>query len=105
MLPESLAGSIRNSSLNQEHDMTLTLNKSHTADVASKTTVQEHHLKAAEHLDHASKSHREAAKLLESGDHHAASSQAKLAAEHTAHAAHQVIEAAKKSANQPAATK
>jgi hypothetical protein len=67
--------------------------------------AQDHHLKAAEHLDQASKSHREAAKLIEGGDRHAASSQAKLAEEHTAHAAHQVIEAAKKSAHQPAVKK
>jgi hypothetical protein len=98
-------GSIRDSSPNQEQYMTLTLNKTHTADAASKTMAQDHHLKAAEHLDHASKSHREAAKLIEGGDHHAASSQAKLAAEHTAHAAHHVIEAAKNAANQSAVKK
>lgn len=85
--------------------MTLTLSKTQTADVSSKTAAQDHHLEAAEHLDHASKSHREAAKLIEGGDHHAASSQAKLAEEHTAHAAHHVIEAANKSANQSAAKK
>jgi hypothetical protein len=102
---ESLAGSTRNPSPNQEHNMTLTLSKTHTADAVSKTTAQGHHLRAAELLDRASKNHREAAKLIEGGDHHAASSQAKMAEEHTAHAAHQVIEAAKKSANQPAAKK
>jgi hypothetical protein len=85
--------------------MTLTLRKTHATEISSKTMAQDHHLKAAEHLDHASKSHREAAKLIEGGDHHAASSQAKLAEEHTAHAANQVIEAAKKSAHQPAAKK
>jgi hypothetical protein len=80
--------------------MTLTLNQKHSPDITSKTTVQDHHLKAAEHLDHASKCHKETAKLIQDGDHHAASSQAKLAAEHTAHAAHQVTQAATKSSGQ-----
>jgi len=77
--------------------MSLSLNQTHTPDLTPKSTAQDHHLKAAEHLDHASKCHKETAKLIQGGDHHAASSQAKLAEEHTAHAAHQVVQASKKS--------
>jgi hypothetical protein len=88
--------------------MMLTLNKTHSAkpaDVNSKTTAQDHHLKAAEHLDHASKHHKETAKLIQAGDHHAASSQAKLAEEHTAYAAHQVTQVGKKSSTQAATSR
>jgi hypothetical protein len=85
--------------------MTLTLNQTHTPDLTSTTTVQDHHLKAAEHLDHASKCHKETAKLIQGGDQHGASSQAKLAAEHTAHAAHQVTQVAKKSSGAAAKNK
>jgi hypothetical protein len=78
--------------------MTLTLNPNpaHT-DRPATSTASDHHLKAAGHLDQASTCHREAARMMECGEHHAASSQAKLAAEHTAHAARQVIQAGKKS--------
>jgi hypothetical protein len=85
--------------------MTLTLHPTASTDTVSKINPQEHHLKAAEHLDHASTHHKEAAKMILAGDHHAASSQAKLAAEHTAHAAHQVIEGAKKAATKVAPKK
>jgi hypothetical protein len=85
--------------------MTLTLSQTHTTDQATKTTAQDHHLKAAEHLDHASTCHKEAAKLIQGGDRHAASSQAKLAAEHTAHAAHQVLQASKKGPAHSASSK
>jgi hypothetical protein len=85
--------------------MTLTLNKTHSTEMDSMTTAQDHHLKAAEHLALASTCHKETAKLIQGGDHHAASSHAKLAAEHTAHAAHQVTQAAKKSSGQPTKNK
>ena len=85
--------------------MTLSLTKARAAEPASQTTVQDHHLKAAEHLDQASISHREAAKLIQGGDTRAASSQAKLAAEHTAYAAHQVAQADRKHPGQAVAGK
>ncbi len=85
--------------------MTLTLHPAHTPELTSTTTAQDHHIKAAEHLCLASTCHKETAKLIQGGDHHAASSQAKLAAEHTAHAAHQVTQAQKKSSTKPTAGK
>ncbi len=85
--------------------MTLSLNQPHTADLTVKTTAQDHHLKAAEHLDQAAKCHKETAKFMQDGDHHAASSHAKLAEEHSAHAAHQVIQASKKNSARALASK
>jgi hypothetical protein len=76
--------------------MTFTLTKTHAPDVEPVTSAQDHHLKAAEHLERASTCHKETAKFIQGGDHHAASSQSKLAAEHTIYAAHQVALATKK---------
>lgn len=59
-------------------------------------TVPQHHLKAAEHLDVAARSHKEAAKLLESGDQKAAELQLKIARNNVLRAGMQVIEAGKK---------
>jgi hypothetical protein len=80
--------------------MTLTLNKTHAPEMDSVTSAQDPHLKAAEHLERASMCHKETAKFIQGGDHHAASSQAKLAEEHTVYAAHQVTQIAKKSSGQ-----
>jgi hypothetical protein len=104
MRPELALGSLK-FIVNTGAFMTLTLHQTHTPDLASTSTAQEHHLKAAGHLDSASMCHKETAKLMQGGDHHAASSQAKLAAEHTAKAADHVTHAAKRSTGQPATTK
>ncbi len=77
--------------------MTFTLSNTHAPEMAPVTSASDHHLKAAEHLDRASMCHKETAKFIQGGDRHAASSQAKLAAEHTVYAAHQVALAARKS--------
>ena len=67
-----------------------------TTPIPASTTPQEHHAKAAEHLDIAVKSHKEAAKLLGANDHKGAEAQAKIAHEHTAQAKEHMSEAAKK---------
>lgn len=76
--------------------MTLTINKPLSADLTPRTSEYDHHLSAAEHLSKAVTCHKQAAKFMQGGDLHAASSQAKLAAEHTAHAEHQVTLATRK---------
>jgi hypothetical protein len=83
----------------------MTFTQSNTIDKEPVQTVPQHHLKAAEHLEHASKSHKEAAKLHMSGDHKAAEQQAQLARDHTAKASVQVTEAGKKSASSAATQK
>jgi hypothetical protein len=64
--------------------------------IPASTTPQEHHAKAAEHLEIAVKSHKEAAKLLGTNDHKGAEAQAKIAHEHTTQAKEHMSEAAKK---------
>ena len=76
--------------------MTLNANASH--DTTTAATTQQHHTQAAEHLDHAAKSHREAAKLIGT-DHAAAQTHVKAAHAHMAKAQDHVLEAAKKSAS------
>lgn len=76
----------------------MTFTQTNTPETAQTQTVQQHHLKAAEHLDLASKSHKEAAKLHSSGDHKAAENQAKMAQDHTSKASEHVTEVGKKSA-------
>ncbi len=80
--------------------MTLTqANKPETTGSSSNTqnlTVQAHHLKAAEHLEMASKSHKDAARMIDSGDHKAAIGQSKAGAEHIENAAKHASEAVKK---------
>lgn len=46
------------------------------------TTTQDHHVKAAEHLESASQCHRHAAKCVSEGDHETVASKVKEAAEH-----------------------
>lgn len=64
--------------------------------IPASTTPQQHHAQAAEHLEIAVKSHKEAAKLLGANDHKGAEAQAKIAHEHTAQAKEHMAEAAKK---------
>jgi hypothetical protein len=79
-------------------DIQMTFTQGSSTDAAQAQTVPQHHLKAAEHLELASRSHKEAAKLHASGDHKAAEQQAQMAREHTAKAGVHVSEAGKKSA-------
>ena len=74
----------------------MTFTSMHSAEASGTLTAQGHHLKAAEHLDQASKSHKDAARLMDGGDHKAASSQSKMAQEHAEHAAKHVVAAAQK---------
>lgn len=76
--------------------MTLDTTKAHDTSTAS--TAQQHHTQAAEHLELAAKSHKEAAKLIGSHDHAAAQTHVKAAHAHTTKAQDHVNEAAKKSA-------
>lgn len=77
--------------------MTFTLGKS--PDTVQAQTVSQQHLTAAEHLELASKAHKEAAKLHASGDQKAAEQQAQIARDHTAKAGEHVTEASKKGAS------
>lgn len=79
-------------------DLQMTLTQTDAPTTTQTQAVQQHHLKAAEHLDLASKSHKEAAKLHASGEHKAAENQAQMAKEHAAKAAGHVTEASEKSA-------
>lgn len=45
---------------------------------------QEHHVHAAEHLEHAAKSHKEVAKLISTGDHKGAAEHTEVAKKHVA---------------------
>ena len=76
--------------------MTFTEVKSH--DTSTAATPQQHHTQAAEHLELAAKSHKEAAKLIGANDHKGAQVHAKTAHEHVAKAADHVVEATKKAA-------
>lgn len=64
--------------------------------ISASNTPQQHHAKAAEHLEIAVKSHKEAAKLIGDKDHKGAEVQAKIAHEHTAQAKEHMLEATKK---------
>lgn len=83
--------------------MTLIDTKKH--DTSSAQTVQQHHVQAAEHLELAAKSHKEAAKLISAGDHKDVAHHVELAKTHTAHAGEHAQEAQKKSAAAPAVHK
>jgi hypothetical protein len=76
----------------------MTLTQSPSNDTTSAPTAQSHHLKAAEHLALASKSHKDAAKLIDAGDHKGAAIQSKMAVDHAEQAAKHAIELAKKTA-------
>lgn len=79
-------------------DIQMTLHDNKTHDTSSATTVEEHHKQAAEHLELAAKSHKEAAKLVAGNNHAASQTHVKTAHEHVAKAHDHVVEAAKKSA-------
>jgi hypothetical protein len=79
-------------------EIQMTFTPASSADTSGAETVPQHHLRAAEHLNIASRSHQEAAKLHVSGDHKLAELQAQLAREHTARAGVHVNEAIKKAA-------
>lgn len=74
--------------------MTFTATKPH--DTSTATTTQQHHTQAAEHLELAAKSHKEAAKLIGANDHTAAHAHVKTAQEHVVKAQDHVVESAKK---------
>jgi hypothetical protein len=76
----------------------MTLNEMKTHDTTTAATPQQHHTQAAEHFEHAAKSHKEVAKLIGANDHKAAQAHTLVAKEHAAKAHEHVTEAAKKSA-------
>jgi len=73
----------------------MTFTQTGSLDVAPSQSVPQHHLKAAEHLALASRSHKEAAILLASGERKAAELQVQIARDHVALAGAHVIEARK----------
>lgn len=77
----------------------MTLNATTSHDTSTAATTQQHHTQAAEHLELAAKSHKEAAKLIAANDHAAAQTHVKTAHGHVAKAQDHVTEAAKKSAS------
>lgn len=77
--------------------MTLTETKNH--DTTSAQTAQQHHVQAADHLEQAAKCHKDAARMMGSGDPKGAQVCADKAKTHAAQAAEHVIEAAKKAAS------
>jgi hypothetical protein len=66
-----------------------------TATPAAPVKAEQHHAKAAEHLEYAAKSHKEVSKLLSANDATAAKAHVKVAQEHM-DKAHEHAEAAKK---------
>lgn len=74
----------------------MTLNEVKPHDTSTAATLQQHHTQAAEHLETAAKSHKEAAKLVVVNDHKAAQVHVKNAHEHVTKAQDHVAEAAKK---------
>jgi hypothetical protein len=74
----------------------MTLHETKAHDTTSASTVHQHHTQAAEHLELAAKSHKEAAKCVAANDHTAAHAHVKTAHEHVAKAQDHVGEAAKK---------
>jgi hypothetical protein len=77
----------------------MTLNETKTHDTSTTATPQQHHTQAAEHLELAAKSHKEAAKLIGANDHAAAHTHVKTAHEHMAKAQDHAVEATKKTAS------
>jgi hypothetical protein len=78
----------------ESYEMTFTETKNH--DATSAQTAQQHHLQAAEQLELAAKSHKEAAKLMGSGDQSGAQIQVEKAKTYSTQATEHVTEAAKK---------
>lgn len=87
----------------KDTEMTYTEVKSNDASTAQ--TAQQHHIQAAEHLELAAQSHKEAAKLTGSGEHKGAQIHVEKAKTHTVKATEHVMEAAKKSANPASVSK
>ncbi len=85
----------------KDTEMSYTEAKSNDAPTAQ--TAQQHHLQAAEHLEQAAQSHKEAAKLTASGEHKGVQIHVEKAKTHTAKATEHMMEAEKKSATSPAA--
>ena len=82
-------------------DIAMTFNEPKTTETAATAMkAEQHHAKAAEHLESAAKAHKEVSKLLSAKDVAAAKAQVKLAQEHT-DKAHEHAEAAKKAAVTP----
>jgi hypothetical protein len=75
------------------------LTRTNFPDISEPLTVSQHHLKAANHLDAAARSHVEAARLIESGEQKAAELQLEIARSNVFRAGMQVIEAGKKRAS------
>jgi hypothetical protein len=73
----------------------MSLNEIKTHDTSKAVTPQQHHTQAAEHFEHAAKSHKEVAKLIGANDHAGAQAHTKVAHEHLTQAQTHV-EAAKK---------
>ena len=76
------------------HHMTFEPQKS-TSPALATLKPQQHHQKAAEHLELAAKSHQEVAKFMGANDHAAAQTHSKKAQEHMSQA-HEHADAAKK---------
>jgi hypothetical protein len=74
----------------------MTLHESKTHDTSTAVTVQQHHTQAAEHLELAAKSHKDAAKCVGANEHAAAHTHAQAAHDHVAKAQDHVVAAAKK---------
>jgi len=82
----------------QLKDIDMTLNETKNHDTTSAQTAQQHHVQAAEHLEQAAKSHKDAAKLMGSGDPTGAQIHVEKAKTHSVQASEHVVQAAKKSA-------
>jgi hypothetical protein len=77
-------------------DIHMTVNEVKPHDTSSAVTPHQHHTQAAEHLELAAKSHKEAAKLIGASDHKAAHEHVKTAHAHVAKAQEHVVAAAAK---------
>jgi hypothetical protein len=73
-------------------------------DLLARQQAHDYHLKAAEHCELASRCHKEAALHITGGDLRAASSQSKLADEHTCYAMLESRQACRKDVCQTPAT-
>lgn len=74
----------------------MTLNETKNHDTTSAQTAQQHHVQAADHLEQAAKCHKDAARLLGSGDQTGAQTHVEKAKTHTVQATEHVMQAAKK---------
>mgnify|MGYP006212669783 CR=1 FL=1 len=76
-------------------DFAMTFNDPKSTTPATPVKAEQHHSKAAEHLEYAAKSHKEVSKLLSANDATAAKAHVKVAQDHM-DKAHEHAEAAKK---------